>query len=217
VSAVNPPHRIEYQLTFFKPWKSRNKVTFDFTSDNNNTKVTWYMRGTMPVFLFFMRKMMSALVGSDYERGLSMLKEYLETGEVLSHIDIAGEVTGDEFYYLGKRNTCNLKDVGSSMEKDFSALSTSVEKGELPPPDFVFSFYHKYDMTKQLCDYTSGFGYKSQATQNVANYTTGHVVKHRALLWIFIPWILTAKDQTGTIIYLLSMDICVISQDGTGI
>ena len=34
--------------------------------------------------------MMPALVGSDYERGLSIIKEYLETGDVLSHIDIPG-------------------------------------------------------------------------------------------------------------------------------
>ena len=36
------------------------------------------MEGTLPIFLFFMKKKMSAMVGSDYERGLAMLKELLE-------------------------------------------------------------------------------------------------------------------------------------------
>ena len=182
VSSVNPPQRIEYQLTFLKPWKSQNAVAFDFAADDGGTKVTWYMQGTMPVFLFFMRKMMTAFVGSDYERGMSMLKEYLETGEVLSSIDIHGEVTGEDFYYLGLRRSCNLKEVGPAMEKDFSTLKSAVEKGDLPPPDFALSFYHKYDMANQICEYTSGFGYKTPAkSQNTNNIVSGHVEKHKAL------------------------------------
>lgn len=36
------------------------------------------MEGTLPIFLFFMKKKNSTMVGSDYERGLAMLKEVLE-------------------------------------------------------------------------------------------------------------------------------------------
>jgi uncharacterized protein YndB with AHSA1/START domain len=185
VSSVNTPHRIEYQLTFLKPWKSQNKVAFNMATQNNGTnngtKVTWYMRGTMPVFLFFMRKMMSALVGSDYERGLSMLKEYLETGEVPSRIDIPGEIAVEEFYYVGKRRSCGLNQVGPAMEEDFSALKSAAKKGDLPPPDFAFSFYHNYDMVNKQCEYTSGFGYKTPVTAQTDNVVSGHVEQHQAL------------------------------------
>jgi uncharacterized protein YndB with AHSA1/START domain len=181
VSSVNPPHRIEYQLTFLKPWKSRNKVAFDLAAHNNGTKLTWYMRGTTPVFLFYMRKMMSALVGSDYERGLSMLKEYVETGEVPSHIDIPGEIAAEEFYYVGKRRSCGLNEVGPAMEVDFSALKSAVEKGDLRSGDFAVSFYHKYDMVNKQCEYTSGFGYNTLATARTDNVISGHVEQHQAL------------------------------------
>jgi effector-binding domain-containing protein/uncharacterized protein YndB with AHSA1/START domain len=188
ISGISPPHRIDYTLNFLKPWKSQNNVAFEFSSANGETdvtrgtKITWYMWGTMPVFMFFMRKMMAAFVGSDYERGLAMLKEYLETGKVLSKIDIAGEITGEGFYYIGKRRACSLKEVGPAMEKDFSQLESSAENGDLPPPDLAFSFYHNYDMANQKCEYTSGFGYKSQINPgNIEDMVSGHVESHQAL------------------------------------
>lgn len=184
VSAVNPPQHIEYQLRFLKPWKSQNQVAFNFDAGGTaeKTKLTWRMSGTMPVFLFFMRKMMGALVGSDYERGLSMLKEYIETGEVLSHIDIPGETPMDAFSYVGKRRSCSLREVGLAMDEDFSALKSYVETGDLPRPDFALSFYHKYDMVNQRCEYTSGFGYKTQPeSTNIDDIIFGHVAKHQAL------------------------------------
>ena len=38
------------------------------------------MEGTLPVFMFFMRRKMSSMVGKDYERGLAMLKQVVESG-----------------------------------------------------------------------------------------------------------------------------------------
>ena len=35
-------------------------------------------------FLFWMRRQMELFIGMDYERGLKMLKEWIETGQILS-------------------------------------------------------------------------------------------------------------------------------------
>lgn len=69
---------LRYNLHFIKPWKSQSKAYFTFEQDGKSTKVNWYMEGTLPIFLFFMKKKNSTMVGSDYERGLAMLKEVLE-------------------------------------------------------------------------------------------------------------------------------------------
>jgi uncharacterized protein YndB with AHSA1/START domain len=78
LTEVVPGRRLDYDLFFIKPWKSRSKAAFAFEKEGQATRVTWFMEGTLPLFLFFMKKKMTAMVGSDYERGLVMLKELLE-------------------------------------------------------------------------------------------------------------------------------------------
>ena len=70
---------LEYDLFFIKPWKSQSKASFLFSQEDQSTRVIWSMEGTLPIFLFFMKKKMSAMIGKDYERGLVMLKEQLES------------------------------------------------------------------------------------------------------------------------------------------
>jgi len=56
------------------------------------TRVTWSMQSSLPFFLFFMRKSFENFVGMDYDRGLRMLKEQLESGKISSRIDLADDV-----------------------------------------------------------------------------------------------------------------------------
>ena len=180
--SIESPRHLKYKITFLKPWKSQSKVNFEFSGEGDNTKVIWSMQGTLPIFMFFMRKMMTALVGSDYERGLAMLKEFAEAGEVPSKVNVLDEAECEGFYYLGKRRNCSLKDVGSSMEKDFVELHALIEKEDLPKPDLSFSFYHEYDMIKQRCEYTTGFGYTSKpAVEQEDDLESGKIEKHKAL------------------------------------
>ncbi len=58
--------RIDYELTFLKPWKSTSAVSFQFAESQGVTTTTWSMNGSLPFFLFWMKKMMSAMVGMDY-------------------------------------------------------------------------------------------------------------------------------------------------------
>ena len=72
LAEVVPGRTLEYTLYFIKPWKSHSTAAFAFDQEGNGTRVRWSMEGTLPIFLFFMKKKMSAMVGSDYERGLAM-------------------------------------------------------------------------------------------------------------------------------------------------
>lgn len=152
---------LEYDLIFTKPWKSRNFDAFYFQAAGDGTEITWYMKGTMPFFMFFMKKMMSAWVGNDFERGLGMLKEYLETGTIASKTSIKGTADRPPMYYIGRKSICELKSIDSAMEEDFTALEKLLEKTVIPVPKQSFSIYHKFDMVNNQCDYTSGFLYDS--------------------------------------------------------
>ncbi len=94
INEVKENQFIGYDLEFLKPWKSKSKVEFVLTEGKGpeSTLVTWKMIGSLPFFMFFFKKMMHALVGNDYDRGLSMLKEHLETGQVNSKVIKVGLV-----------------------------------------------------------------------------------------------------------------------------
>ena len=48
--------RIECNLTFIKPFKSRANVAFELSpAGADSTRVTWHMQGKLPFFLFFMK------------------------------------------------------------------------------------------------------------------------------------------------------------------
>ena len=179
----DPNKKLGYDLNFVKPWKSKSAVVFDFNEKDEKTEVVWHMSGTVPAFLFFMRSMMAAMVGSDYERGLAMFKEYLETGQVNTRVSIQGKVDRPAFYYLGRHRICALQEVGPAMEADFEFLEKLKESEKLQEPDFHFSFYHKYDFVKKSCEYTSGYGYFTESVQLTGeNIRTGHVDPHQGFM-----------------------------------
>jgi len=144
---------IEYDLNFIKPWKSHALTSFKLKEEGSSTVVTWYMDSALPFFMFWMKKMMEAFVGADYERGLDMLKAYVEDGEVESKMEFVGNKSIDRIMFVGVKSTCSMDDLGTQMANDFEKLRAALEssgkvKGAL-------SIYHKWDVVKGNVSYTS--------------------------------------------------------------
>ncbi|OQX28554.1 MAG: hypothetical protein B0D92_08275 [Spirochaeta sp. LUC14_002_19_P3] len=158
ISSLKTEKSIDYDLQFIKPWKSRSLTSFQFSPDGEGVRVEWRMQGKI---LFFMRKMMSALIGSDFERGLAMLKEYIETGNVSSELSDKGVAQRPLRYYVGIERTCSMAEVGPAMKADFNTLEKLFESSTLPEPQEVVSIYKKFDMVRDVCVYISGFLYDS--------------------------------------------------------
>ena len=64
VLSEEKPSEITYQLTFLKPFKSQAGVAMNFASKGGGTEVSWSMDSKLPFFLFFMRPMMTAVIGN---------------------------------------------------------------------------------------------------------------------------------------------------------
>ena len=115
-------------LTFLKPWKSKAKVWFELKEGNDGvTTLHWLMDSGLPIFLFWMSKSMTALIGMDYERGLSMLKDYIETGSVPSSLSMEGINNYEGCKYIGIKRGCDLSAIGTEMSKDFGKLNAWME------------------------------------------------------------------------------------------
>ncbi len=166
---------IEYQLTFFTPWKSVSKVSFSFSEAGGETEVTWTMDGSLPFFMFWMKPMMSAWIGMDYERGLNMLKDLMESGSVPSKLTFEGERTFPGCKYIGVRTQCSLKEIGPRMEKDFGDLFAWVGEHDQQPSGACFSIYHRFDMVKGITEYTAGIPLENIPQNLPSNFVSGEL------------------------------------------
>ena len=70
------PSRVRIDLAFDKPFKARNDTSFAITPEGNGSRVTWTMSGrrTFGVRVMSLVTSMDALVGPDFEKGLTRLR-----------------------------------------------------------------------------------------------------------------------------------------------
>jgi predicted transcriptional regulator YdeE len=180
---LEPNKQVEIDLQFYKPWKSTASVFFELNQiKDDETEVIWKMETSIPFFLFFMKKSMTAFMGSDFERGLLMLKDYCETKKVVSDSKYIGEKKFRGFQIVGKTRVCEISNLSELMEKDFKDLSHFIEKGELAPPEKATTLYHKFDIPNGVCEYTAGFFYSSEtAVKKPAELSVKQFNDHQAL------------------------------------
>lgn len=148
------PDRLGYSLLFLKPYRSTSRTGFEFKETNGTTVVTWSMDGSLPFFLFFMKKPMCAWIGSDYERGLLMLKDLAEKGEVPSRLEFPGIEPVSAIPYVGIRGSCPTAEIAPHMERGFGRLGDWLSANSLVPSGPMFSIYHKWDMVHGRAEYT---------------------------------------------------------------
>ncbi|MCK5809915.1 MAG: GyrI-like domain-containing protein [Cocleimonas sp.] len=146
--------KIEIKTTFIRPFKSKADVSFEFESIGDETKVTWNMSGKVPFFLIPMLKKIKAYVGMDYERGLRLLKEYIETGSLSSSITIDGVTHHPAIKYIGIENECKLTDIGKVMPTSFQTLAKFIQEknGSMGA---VFAIYNEFDLVGQHASFIS--------------------------------------------------------------
>ena len=147
---------VDYALSFVKPWKSRAKVRFLLSPEGDQTKVTWAMESRLPFFLFWMKKSMEAYLGMDYERGLRMLKTFVEQGETLSKLMFQGYSDFAGFKFLGIRTACDIKGMPQAMTKDFERLENYFADKHDQMAGDAFAQYHGWNLVKGRVEYTCG-------------------------------------------------------------
>ncbi len=165
ITSEDPNIALHMDLTFLKPWKSKAKVWFEFNEDDGGTKVTWLMDSSLPFFMFWMKKMMTAFVGMDYERGLNMLKDLIETGNVPSKLENEGISAFGGCQYVGIKTDCSIEDIGAKMSADLGVLGKWAEEHKDLIGDVPFSVYHKWDMVNRKVQYTSGIPLKEKVSE----------------------------------------------------
>jgi predicted transcriptional regulator YdeE len=170
----NTKNRVNYDLTFLKPWKSQANVSFLLEEQGEGTQVSWTMESKMPFFMFFMKKKMEAFVGMDYERGLRLLKDKAEKGKIESTLSYKGSETFKGGAFLGIKTSTTMDKMGDSMKKAFGQISTVIRSENLEMSGQPFAQYHKFDFVTKQVEYTAGIPLKSMPKELSGDMFTGN-------------------------------------------
>ncbi len=154
---------IQMKVHFLKPFKSVAKSIFTLEEHEGQTEVLWHIQSKLPWFMFFMTKKMEQFIGMDYERGLGMLKEYIETGKVETSIMIEGIVQMQGEKYVGIPNTCAIEDVGDVMKEDYTRLFDFIADNVITLEKMPFSIYHIFDIPNNKTEFISCIPYAGDA------------------------------------------------------
>ena len=156
ITAEQSPNSVDLDLTFLTPFKSRAKVGFRIAPTQSGSKVDWTLQSSLPFFMFFFTNVMKNMIAMDYERGLTMLKDYVETGTVPSKIVERGESNYPGCKYVGISTECAFSELGSKMTEDFDKLQKWRESAGIESTADAFCTYRKWNMSKGRVTYTCG-------------------------------------------------------------
>jgi uncharacterized protein YndB with AHSA1/START domain/predicted transcriptional regulator YdeE len=167
--------QVDYDLTFLKPWKSTSKVRFELQENGQGTHVTWFMFSSLPFFMFWMKGMMESFIGMDYQRGLMLLKDYVEDGKVHSKLTFSGSGKYPGSKYIGITTTCSMEELSTKMSSDFTLLDKLFQNHKDLPTGKPISIYHKWDLVKNKVIYTSAIPVKSTEINLNKPFVTGQI------------------------------------------
>jgi len=154
--ALTPQKEILQTVRYSSPMKSTSDIKFSFASDGDGVTVTWQMESEMPFLFRFLAKQMKPIISSDFERGLIMLKDYIETGTVASRVVIKGVESAENIAFVGKHENCTKKNIGQQMQKTMYEVSNWLVANSTMPEEGI-TVYEQFDATSDTCSYTSGF------------------------------------------------------------
>ena len=122
--------------------------------------------------------MMVRMVAMDYQRGLKMMKEMLETGQVGSKLEYTADESFPARAYVGIRNVCSMDDIEKVMGGDFENLTSTVNEKGIEATEF-FTIYEKWNLGKGEVSYTVCVGVDGN-TVNSEGLPEGFIIGARA-------------------------------------
>lgn len=152
MAAVSPT-ALAIDLAFLKPFKSKAKVGVLLAAEGDGTRVTWTMDTALPFFMFFLVNMMKTMIGMDYTRGLRMLRDLIERGEIQSQVEVVGVVDMPALRWAGLAASSSVDTIDKEMGAQFDALKARLAEGDAETVGPILSLYTKMDLGAGRFDY----------------------------------------------------------------
>jgi len=155
IDSIVPNELIRTRLKFIEPWEAENDAVVELAPDGDGTKVTWAMEGenTFMTKIMGMFMDMEAMIGKDFEKGLTNLKAMAEETYAaqpkyeITSMDWPGKS------YIGKREVVKWADMKAAFETGFGADMAALGNAKVDPagpPSGVYFEWNEKDMTADM-------------------------------------------------------------------
>lgn len=142
-SLLERPNRAEHKLSFTRPFKAVCGVGFELEAEEQGTKVTWSMNGSMPFLFRPMIRRTKEMISQDYEIGLAMLGGLLAPQSEHPRFEFLGNQEREVTHYLSKSWQGHLDDMPEAMSQGFDEIDSYVKASDIEPIGQPFSVYTK--------------------------------------------------------------------------
>jgi effector-binding domain-containing protein len=147
---------VEDRLDFIRPTKSKSKTGFKFEAIANRTKLVWSIDGNLPWYLFFLTPMIKTMVGMDYQRGLTMIKELAETGRIASSTEVLGIESIPPIRVAGLQAQSSVFNIQQSMEEMLDKLESEYQDQGMPKEGAMVAVYTRFKVKQGIFEYLLG-------------------------------------------------------------
>lgn len=154
ITEVKKNFFIKTQLKFLKPFKSSSDGEMKLSRVKGKTLVTWSMEWNLPVFLFFLKKIMSFFVWADFKRWLLMLKDFTETWKLETSTNFSGKTNLKEFYYVWLKDKTSFDEMPEVMAGHFEQMIKFLDENKIEWKG-SFANYTNSDLVKNITNFES--------------------------------------------------------------
>lgn len=154
VSDAGLVSQIHQSLKFEKPFRCRATSNWVLTKlDSTTTRIDWNIAGKLPFSYRYLTSRLSAILELDMQRGMAMLKDFLETGTVDSRVCVQGIVTTPEIFYVGIQSSCISSQIDSAMQATFNELIQQAHFLKIPFEGTMACYYDFAINANKTCTY----------------------------------------------------------------
>ena len=144
--------RIDQDIEFYRPFKSKAKVTWEFEQQEGSVRVSWVMDSSMPLFLRWMIPMLEHGISSDYRLGLVRLAHVLD--DTATQMDLSWDGAHDQPSVTGvfEGFSGDLAGISQAFDASVPKLNTFIDDHKLPKTNKLFGVYHSVNVAKRTTD-----------------------------------------------------------------
>lgn len=193
IDSLVPDRLVRNHVKFIEPWASESDALVELQPEGEGTKVTWAMVGNNDFMSKVMGKFMDmdAMLGKDFESGLAMLKEQVETAEAARQAELAAKTSGGyvietvdrpELVFIGKRNKqVKWNDIGAFYATHLPAAGAALGAAKLEMAGYPSGVMWAWNEKDQTADMMAALPVKGDANTKVEGFET-HVIPASKML-----------------------------------
>ena len=150
VTALEDNKNMETDLVFTEPYASEAKTYLTLQPGENGTEVTWGFNSKMPYPMNIMMLFgnMTEVLGKDYEKGLSMLKDIVEEEAANAPAGTTYEIQEvdlPERYFLAIREEINMEKLAERYAENLPAVFQACEKNKVETIGMPCGLFYTWD------------------------------------------------------------------------